>query len=209
MWFKKDKKEFNEEDVIDVEVEENEDEIFDNNDYVEGEIKEDKKKASFDRSAFEEGIKDLEDAMGQLGDSIAKGFNKAKVWINDNFKNGKRNSITNKLIKILPFMDEEDIHEIVDKILSDDPDFKDVDVVAIMPFLEDEDCDKIFIKKIQEDDEIALELVNFVSEECLSLLVDAYIEGKYPNLNVDKLYPFLDGDDVKKLFYFELRKAKK
>ena len=153
--------------------------------------------------------KDLEDAMGQLGDSIAKGFNKAKVWINDNFKNGKRNSITNKLIKILPFMDEEDIHEIVDKILSDDPDFKDVDVVAIMPFLEDEDCDKIFIKKIQEDDEIALELVNFVSEECLSLLVDAYIEGKYPNLNVDKLYPFLDGDDVKKLFYFELRKAKK
>ena len=209
MWFKKDKKEFNEEDVIDVEVEENEDEIFDNNDYVEGEIKEDKKKASFDRSAFEEGIKDLEDAMGQLGDSIAKGFNKAKVWINDNFKNGKRNSITNKLIKILPFMDEEDIHEIVDKILSDDPDFKDVDVVAIMPFLEDEDCDKIFIKKIQEDDEIALELVNFVSEECLSLLVDAYIEGKYPNLNVDKLYPFLDGEDVKKLFYFELRKAKK
>ena len=106
-------------------------------------------------------------------------------------------------------MDEEDIHEIVDKILSDDPDFKDVDVVAIMPFLEDEDCDKIFIKKIQEDDEIALELVNFVSEECLSLLVDAYIEGKYPNLNVDKLYPFLDGEDVKKLFYFELRKAKK
>ena len=209
MWFKKDKKEFNEEDVIDVEVEENEDEIFDNNDYVEGEIKEDKKKASFDRSVFEEGLKDLEDAMGQLGDSIAKGFNKAKVWINDNFKNGKRNSITNKLIKILPFMDEEDIHEIVDKILSDDPDFKDVDVVAIMPFLEDEDCDKIFIKKIQEDDEIALELVNFVSEECLSLLVDAYIEGKYPNLNVDKLYPFLDGDDVKKLFYFELRKAKK
>ena len=207
MWYKKDRQEINEEDIIDVEVKE--DEIFDNNEYVEGGVKNEKKKSSFDRSAFEEGMKELEDAMGQLGDSIAKGFNKARVWINDSFKNTKKNTITNKLIKILPFMDEEDIHEIVDKILNNDPDFEGVDIVAIMPFLEDEDCDRIFIKKIQDEDEIALECVNFVSEDCLTVLVDAYINGKYPKLNVDKLYPFLDGDDVKKLFYFELRKAKK
>jgi hypothetical protein len=87
--------------------------------------------------------------------------------------------------------------------------FKNVNVVAIMPFLEEEDCDKIFLKKLQDNDDVTIELINFVSEECLSYLVDAYINGKFPNLNVDKLYPFLDGDDVKKLFYFELRKAKK
>ncbi len=200
MWFKKENK-INEEDVIDVNVEE--DSIYDNNEYAEGVKKDYSKK----KTAFEEGLKDFEDAMNQLGDTISKGFKKAKVWVNGNFKNSDK--ITNKLVKILPFMDEEDIHEIVDKILNDDPDFKDVNVVAIMPFLEEEDCDKIFLKKLQDNDDVTIELINFVSEECLSYLVDAYINGKFPNLNVDKLYPFLDGDDVKKLFYFELRKTKK
>ena len=208
MWFKKDKKNYEDEDIIDVEVED-EDAIYDNNEYVEGKRKSNtkKEKSFYNKSAFEEGMKDFEDAMNQLGDSISKGIEKAKVWVNGGFKGN--NSVTNKLVKILPFMDEEDVHEVVDKILNDDPDFKGVNVAAIMPFLEEEDCDKIFIKKLQEDDDIALELVNFVSEECLTLLVDAYIAGKYPNLNVDKLYPFLDGDDVKKLIYFELRKGKK
>ena len=208
MWFKKDKKNYEDEDIIDVEVED-EDAIYDNNEYVEGKRKSNtkKEKSFYNKSAFEEGMKDFEDAMNQLGDSISKGIEKAKVWVNGGFKGN--NSVTNKLVKILPFMDEEDVHEVVDKILNDDSDFKGVNVAAIMPFLEEEDCDKIFIKKLQEDDDIALELVNFVSEECLTLLVDAYIAGKYPNLNVDKLYPFLDGDDVKKLFYFELRKGKK
>ena len=198
--FKKDKK-YLDEDIIDVNVEENEDDIFDD-ETVEESVKTNKKKST----PFEEGLKDFEDAMNQLGDTISKGFNKAKVWINNGFKNDK---LTNKLVKILSFMDEEDIHEIVDKIINDDPDLKDVNVVAIMPFLEEEDCDKIFLKKLQQDDDVALELINYVSEECLSYLVDAYINGKYPNLNVDKLYPFLDGDDVKKLFYYELRQNKK
>lgn len=200
MWFKKENK-FNEEDVIDVSLEE--DSIYDDKEYVEGEVKDSTKK----KTAFEEGLKDFEDAMNQLGDTIAKGFKKAKVWANGTFKNNDK--VTNKLVKILPFMDEEDIHEIVDKILEDDPEFKDVNVVAIMPFLDDDDCDKIFLKKLQDNDDVTIELINYVSEDCLSYLVDAYINGKFPNLNVDKLYPFLDGDDVKKLFYYELRKAKK
>ena len=205
MWFKKDKKSYANDDVIDVEISE-EDDIYDNNEYVEGGYKKDKKNSS-KWTPFEEGMKDFEDAMNQLGETISKGINKAKVWMNGNYKG--KDKVTNKLVKILPFMDEEDIHEIVDKILNDDPDFKGVNVVAIMPFLDDEDCDKIFLKKLQEDDEVALELINFVSQDCLTYLVDAYINGKYPSLDVDKLYPFLDGDDVKKLFYFELRKTKK
>ena len=202
MWFKKENKKYDE-DIIDVEIDE-EDEIYDNNEYVEGGINKNRKSTS-KKTPFEEGMKDFEDAMNQLGETIAKGINKAKVWMNNN----KNDKVTNRLVKFLPFMDEEDVHEIVDKILLDDPDFKGVNVVAIMPFLDDEDCDKIFLKKLQEDDDVALELINFVSEECLSYLVDAYINGKYPDLDVDKLYPFLDGDDVKKLFYFELKKAKK
>lgn len=193
MWFKKENK-INEEDIIDVNVDEN------TINKEEGTNKE-------NTTPFQEGMKDFEDAMNQLGKHLSKGFNKAKVWVNGTFK--YTDKVTNKLVKILPFMDEEDVHEIVDKILNDDPDFVGVNVVAIMPFLEEEDCDKIFLKKLQDNDDVTIELINYVSEECLTYLVDAYIGGKFPNLNVDKLYPFLDGDDVKKLFYHELKKAKK
>jgi hypothetical protein len=200
MWFANDKKEY---DVIDVEVTE---ENIDNS--KKEEKKENNKSKTYNKkSPFEEGMKEFEDAMNQIGDSISKGIEKAKVWVSGSLKKG--NSITNKLVKILPFMDEKDIHEIVEKILNDDPEFKGVDVSAIMPFLSQEDCDKVFMKKLKEDDEIALEIIHFVSESSLSLLVDAYIEGKYPDLDVDKLYPFLNKEDVKKLFYYELRKNKK
>ena len=109
MWFKKENK-FNEEDVIDVSVVD--DSIYDENEYVEGGTKDSTKK----KTAFEEGLKDFEDAMNQLGNTITKGFKKAKVWVNGNFRNN--DNVTNKLVKILPFMDEEDIHEIVEKILN-------------------------------------------------------------------------------------------
>ena len=71
MWFKKENK-FNEEDVIDVSLEE--DSIYDDKEYVEGEVKDSTKK----KTAFEEGLKDFEDAMNQLGDTIAKVLKKLK-----------------------------------------------------------------------------------------------------------------------------------
>ena len=62
---------------------------------------------------------------------------------------------------------------------------------------------------MKKEGEINIEMANFVSEDCLSILVDEYINGKFSNLDIDKLYPFLDGEDVKKLFYFELKKKNK
>ena len=98
MWFKKENKKYDE-DIIDVEIDE-EDEIYDNNEYVEGGINKNRKSTS-KKTPFEEGMKDFEDAMNQLGETIAKGINKAKVWMNNN----KNDNVTNRLVKILPFMD--------------------------------------------------------------------------------------------------------
>jgi hypothetical protein len=35
----------------------------------------------------------------------------------------------------------------------------------------------------------------------LSDVIDGYIDGKYPKLDVDSLYPFLADEEIKKLFY--------
>ena len=40
----------------------------------------------------------------------------------------------------------------------------------------------------------------FVSRECLSGIVTAYLDGKYPELDIDKLYPFLADEDIKRIF---------
>ena len=41
----------------------------------------------------------------------------------------------------------------------------------------------------------------FVSKKCLSSVVDGYIAGEYPALDMDELYPFLSDKDIKRIFF--------
>ncbi len=115
-----------------------------------------------------------------------------------------------KLVAMLPFMEDEDIHELVNRILADEEGFKDLPLVAMLPFMEDDDCDRLFLKCISEDEGLSkgrlIAMAPFVSEECFSKLVDEYINGRYPNLQLDELYPFMDSRDVKRLFEYRIRK---
>ncbi|HAV19545.1 MAG TPA: hypothetical protein DCX17_00785 [Firmicutes bacterium] len=110
---------------------------------------------------------------------------------------------TSKLMRILPFMDEDDVHEIMQKYLDSDPKFAKLKLPAIMPFLSEADCDEVFKKALttKELERYISAIVPFVSEKALSGLVDQYLEGKYPNLNVDRLYPFLNPKDIKRIFH--------
>ena len=113
---------------------------------------------------------------------------------------------THKLLRMLPFLDEEDIHALVDKILASDKAVEGLDLAAMMPFLEEEDCDRLFLRSLESGGEVTMNIVPFVSESCLGNVIDAYIGGKYPNLDVDELYPFLDSTSLKKLLQHELSK---
>lgn len=115
-------------------------------------------------------------------------------------------SKTSKLMRMLPFLGEEDLHALMEKILADDKTVQGLDLAAIMPFLEEEDCDRLFLRSLETGGEVTMNIVPFVSESCLGSVIDAYIGGKYPSLNVDSLYPFLDADSLKKLLQFELSK---
>lgn len=113
------------------------------------------------------------------------------------------NSTEAKLLRLLPYMSEEDAHEFCKKLISSDEMMKKVDIADIMPFVSKEDCDALFLKCIIITDgksDIA-KAVPYVSKSCLSVVVDDYINGKYPGLDMDSLYPFLSDEEIKKIFY--------
>lgn len=121
-----------------------------------------------------------------------------------------QNPKTQKLISVLPFLDDEDIAEIVDEIINKSEKYKDLPLAAIMPFLSDEAADRLFMEFVDKgyvsDDFNISSIAPFVSDECLDKFVDEYINGKYQNVDIDALYPFMDSKTVKKLFKYILNK---
>lgn len=142
-------------------------------------------------------------SMKGLGKNISKKVkHTTRKWFQDSPDEDK----TDHLVKILPYMSKDDIHDIVKRIIKNDREFQGVDYAAIMPFISRKDCDALFMKVLKDGDTISINMAHFVSDDCLSALVDRYIDGKCPGLDIDALYPFLSSSDVKKLFYYELKK---
>ena len=48
--------------------------------------------------------------------------------------------------------------------------------------------------------------MNTINEKAMSLFVDEYISGKYNDVDIESLYPFIDSKDVKRLFKYILKK---
>ncbi|MBQ9071320.1 MAG: hypothetical protein IJY23_08255 [Clostridia bacterium] len=108
-----------------------------------------------------------------------------------------------KLLRLLPYMSKKDAHSVCEKLLANDETLKNLDIATIMPFLDKEDCDAIFVKCVEVNNtnyDLAT-AIPFVSAKCLSRVVDNYIAGEYPELDIDSLYPFLSDADIKRIFY--------
>lgn len=131
--------------------------------------------------------------------------NKVMSSVGGMFKDSTRTPKTKKLVSMLPFMDDEDIHEVVIGILENKEEYKDLDLVSIMPFLSTEDCDALFKKALDEKWAIVVNIVPFVSSTALSIFVDEYIEGNYQDIDIESLYPFIDSKDIKKLFHYFMK----
>ena len=139
----------------------------------------------------------------EVNDLVRNSFgaaNKVMSSVGGMFKDSTRTPKTKKLVSMLPFMDDEDIHEVVIGILENKEEYKDLDLVSIMPFLSTEDCDALFKKALDENWAIVVNIVPFVSSTALSIFVDEYIDGNYQNIDIESLYPFIDSKDIKKLF---------
>ena len=126
------------------------------------------------------------------------------------FGKSNKQSKSNKLISALPFMSEDDVHKIVEEILRNSEEYQDLNLVAVMPFLSKSDRDALFMKFVVETEndnhKYIYGIAPFVSSECMSKFVDGFIEGKYQDVNINALYPFMSNSDVKRVFDYIISK---
>ncbi|MDR0831888.1 MAG: hypothetical protein LBM99_03200 [Bacillales bacterium] len=122
-----------------------------------------------------------------------------------NIKTDELKKELSKIITMLPFMEDEQLHQISEAIIKGEKDYENIPLEYVMPFLEEEDCDKIFLKSIQEKKNITT-LAPFVSEKVLHNVVEKVLNGELEDLKLDTLYPFLSSQDIKLLFDYLLKK---
>lgn len=170
-----------------------------------------------DKEAYEEALKaqkkDRKDPLDQFVEGMENFGEKINKVVNDAFKgfsNSRYNEKTRKIKKILPFLDEEDLKEIVEAILAKDEKYEFLPLDILFPYLNEEDCDRLFLMALDDEDmknKIDIQkLVPFVSEECMDKFVDLYVQGKYKNVNIDELYPYMNNKSIKKIFSYYLCK---
>ncbi|MGI6782533.1 MAG: hypothetical protein ACOX56_06970 [Acholeplasmataceae bacterium] len=145
-------------------------------------------------------------SIEDVSEIINKAFSKLKETFTFDFNNEK-NSKTKTLVSLLPFLDDEELDEIADMIINDHEDLRGLKLATIFPFLSEEKCDAIFLAKMTSlnQNEIS-SIVPFVSQKTLSSLVDQYIAGNLTKVNMNVIYPFLDKEDIKRIFFHELNK---
>lgn len=119
-----------------------------------------------------------------------------------NYQEPKPRMRTEKLLQLLPFLDDDNIHELFEKIINDDASVSDLNLPMILPFLNDKDASALFEKAFYAGNTNydPLLIAPFVSEKTLSLVVDQFLEGKISSDKMDQLYPFLSREDLNRLF---------
>lgn len=104
----------------------------------------------------------------------------------------------NRIMSILPFLEKEELDELVDKIInSENGEYEGINIVGIMPFLDSEQADRVFIKMVQVKRGYQ-SCVPFVSEEALDKAVDMYI-AKETDIDIVPIAPFMDDESIGKL----------
>ena len=156
-------------------------------------VKEDKPKSS-KFVDVEKILQDVENQVSGIGSII-----KNKVGVFNKGNSSKKSS----LIAALPFMDKKELLDLATKVINKEE--TRIPLVTILPFIDEKDCDELFIKLIdkQEESDVTY-FAPFVSEELLDKVVDEYVDGKYQNLNMSALYPFMSSESVKKVFNYIL-----
>ena len=168
-------------------------------------------------NGFEVDTSEIEKVLSVIGEKISEAVNNVQKGVQDSFNAAQDRAAqkkkADKLAKMLPFLDEAEIHEIAEKVLAGDENFKGIDIASLMPFMSKEDCGVLFEKSLEANDKepgvdgkLYLKCVPFVDEAVLSKLVDRYVEGGFENIRMDNIYPYLSASDVKRIFYYELNK---
>lgn len=137
--------------------------------------------------------------FSDFGKKITDNINSIGKAINDSFNNFDKKR---KFKSILPYMKQEDVNEIVDKYLNDDPEYKNLDVKELFPYISKEYANKLLLHLVEINDEKVnlVHLAPNVDNSILSVVVDKYINGELSDLKINNIYPFLKEEDITRLF---------
>ncbi len=103
-----------------------------------------------------------------------------------------------KLMKLLPFMDDEDLKELVTKIKNNE--VKGVKLVHLYPFLNRDDIDELVDGIIENGNSKDLySALPFMSKEKLNEIYDRVHAGELEGFREEALLPFLGRKKIKEL----------
>ena len=162
-------------------------------------------------SAIGRFCRDMLDGARELTGGAIKWTRRVADNVGDFFTRITAPKKSEKIIKMIPYMEKEDVHEIVVGLLRDEESLRELNIEEMLPFLEAEDCDNLFLVAIKVGNKklVPENIAPYVSRECLSKVVDSYLNGEYADLDIDSLYPCLSSGDIKRVFYHVMSEESK
>lgn len=113
-----------------------------------------------------------------------------------------------EMAEALSYLDEDDIALLMKKITDNGGEpFKGLELADLLPYADDDSIDELFKKRAKQGI-IDEDLLAYVSDDCWHEIVKDYCENEDSNLDIDKIYPHLDEDDLKLLFKTYLKRNK-
>lgn len=159
-----------------------------------------------ERERLEEERERMEDKWEEKMDKFEKKIDKIKDLdvFNFDFSHVGKGS---KIMSILPFLSREQLSEIVNGYIDGTLGY-DINITCLFPFICTEDCDKLFNKFLSNESlhSYVYKIIPFVSSNVLQEFVNGYVNGKYQNIDVKKIYPFLPNHSIKQLFDYLCKK---
>lgn len=113
--------------------------------------------------------------------------------------------------KAMPFLDDDDADNAILSVLKEDSNVfasSELKVGSLLPFLSEEATTALFFSIVDAKPEEAKAMLPHLEEGDFHRLVEEAEEGKHPSFDWNAAYPFLDEEDVKRLFYAALKQKK-
>jgi hypothetical protein len=115
-----------------------------------------------------------------------------------------------KLVRMLPFLEDEELKELVDAILNNELEENSISVMEIVPFLEEEDTNRLFQAAIEEKIDVnPVVFFPFLEKEVIDQVIEKIQSGEITTISIDSITPFLDDNQIKKIFKNLLNSMKK
>jgi hypothetical protein len=110
-------------------------------------------------------------------------------------------------IRLLPFLEEEDLQRIAEKIAKESGSYQGLRWSSLLPFMDEGSIDELFLLALQKEDARISVIVPFASDAALHQAVRLYLQGAIKEESMNAIYSFLDDEDLHLLFKAALHEA--